>query len=302
MLIAENLVKTYGTASVVKNLSLTVREGEIVGFLGPNGAGKTTTVGMLYGLVIPDSGSVTIGGIDLGTEPRRARRLIGVVPQEDNLDPDFSTEENLVRFATYYGMSIAEGERRAKVLLEQVSLSEHGKKRIDELSGGMKRRLILARALIHQPKLIFLDEPTTGLDPDARQDFWRVVLKLRAEGTAILLTTHYMEEAERLCSRVFLIQDGEILDENSPVTLIQKYVGDRVCEVDGIAKERIEELAKELNLWARPYSSGYMLPLPLDTKDKILARLNELGATTVNERRGNLEDVFLGLTGRSLKA
>lgn len=301
MLQASNLTKSYNGKFVVDNVSLSVTPGEIVGLLGPNGAGKTTTVSMLYGLVIPDSGSVHLGGFDLYKQPVQARAVIGVVPQEDNLDPDFTTEENLTRFATYYGHSLAEGYKRGKELLEIVGLGEHSDKAIDELSGGMKRRLVLARALINKPQVIFLDEPTTGLDPDARQDFWRIVLELRSIGTAVLITTHYMEEAERLCGRVLLIQEGKILDEDSPSKLSEKYVGSEVIEVHGIAVPEIGKIGTNYGLSIRNYGGGQILVLPPENADQIVREIVQHEPTKLLRRKANLEDVFLTLTGQSLE-
>jgi lipooligosaccharide transport system ATP-binding protein len=298
--IAVDLHKSFAGVPVVKGISLELRPGEIVGFLGPNGAGKTTTVGMLYGIVIPDSGKVEIEGINLFQRPREARAYIGVVPQEDNLDPDINVEENLVRFATYFGLSIAEGRARAEELLALTGLGEHRKKRIDELSRGMRRRLVLARALLNRPKIVFLDEPTTGLDPDVRQEFWKLVLKLREQGTAVLLTTHYMEEAERLCSRVLLLQAGALLDEGSPGELVSRYVGKDLCEVIGLGERQIAELKERFDLWVRPYSVGHLVPLPEAGREEILMFLRSLSPESLTIRSGDLEDVFLGLTGSML--
>jgi lipooligosaccharide transport system ATP-binding protein len=223
LLIASNLCKQYYGEQVVRSLSLAINKGEIVGFLGPNGAGKTTTVGMLYGAVIPDAGEVLINGLNLLKQGSEARRMLGVVTQEDNLDPDFSVYENLLQFATYYGMNTSVAKERSLSLLESVRLKDDMNKNIDELSGGMKRKLVFARALLHDPLVVFLDEPTTGLDPEVRAEFWRIILELKNQGRGILLTTHYMEEAEKLCDRVILIRKGEIFDEGSPSFLLEKY-------------------------------------------------------------------------------
>lgn len=298
--VATELTKSYAGVPVVRGISLQVRPGEIVGFLGPNAAGKTTTVGMLYGIVIPDSGKVEIEGIDLFADPRGARRHIGVVPQEDNLDPDINTEENLVRFATYHGFSIAHGKVRADELLALTGLEQHRKKRTAELSGGMRRRLVLARALINHPKVVFLDEPTTGLDPDVRQEFWKLVIRLKEQGTAVLLTTHYMEEAERLCSRVLLLQEGRLLDQGTPEELILRYVGRDVCEVEGLPERQVVELQERFNLRVRPYSIGHLVPLPEGEREEILSFIRSFSPESLSLRSGDLEDVFLGLTGSRL--
>jgi len=300
-----NLQKSYKGERVVDSLSFSISPGEILGLLGPNGAGKSTTVKMLYGLVTPDSGEILINGMTVGDFPRAVRGLVGVVPQEDNLDPDFSAEENLVRFATYYGFNISEARRRATELLKLVKLEEHAGKNIEELSGGMKRKLVLARALINKPKAIFLDEPTTGLDPDARQEFWKLVQLLKAEGTAILLTTHYMEEAERLCDRVVLMQGGKAIETSTPKELILKHAGSEVFEVSLAERDSLRLLASHYNTWIRYYGLGSVLGIPFVGKEQALSGemfrdIEKLSPEKILRRPANLEDVFLSLTGESL--
>lgn len=305
MIQVNDLRKSYRGEFVVDSLSFSIAPGEILGLLGPNGAGKSTTVKMLYGLVSPDSGEIQINGMTVGTFPRAVRALIGVVPQEDNLDPDFSTRENLIRFATYYGFTILEANVRADELLRLVRLEEHAEKNVEQLSGGMKRKLVLARSLINKPKALFLDEPTTGLDPDARQEFWKLVQMLKSEGTAILLTTHYMEEAERLCDRVVLIQGGKSIETSTPKDLISKYIGAEVFEVSLVERESLNLISKKYNTWIRDYGLGSVLGVPSREHEQglsgeMFSDIEKLAPEKILRRPANLEDVFLSLTGEKL--
>ncbi len=244
-LVVKDLIKHYkGRQKVeaVNGVSFTVNPGQCFGLLGPNGAGKSTTINCLIGFFPPTSGSVQVMGFDVHHEPKKARQLLGVCPQEDTLDTDFTVRDQLIRHATFFRMPAADAKRRADELLERFGLSGKGKELVERLSGGMRRRLQVARALISSPKVLVLDEPTTGLDPDARRTLWDILEEYRAKGLAILLTTHYMEEAERLCDRIALIKDGKILDENSPRALIDRHV----------AKEWVEEEIRPGVKWKRP--------------------------------------------------
>lgn len=244
-LVVKDLFKHYkGREKVeaVNGVSFTVSPGQCFGLLGPNGAGKSTTINCIIGYLPPTSGSIQILGYDVHTEPKKARQLLGVCPQEDTLDTDFTVRDQLVRHATFFRMAWSDAEKRADVLLERFQLDNKAKENVESLSGGMRRRLQVARALISSPKVLVLDEPTTGLDPDARRTLWDIMEEERAQGLAILLTTHYMEEAERLCDRIALIHGGKILDENSPRDLIDKHV----------AKEWIEEEIRPGVKWKRP--------------------------------------------------
>jgi lipooligosaccharide transport system ATP-binding protein len=232
-----DLWKSYGDHTVVQGVNFTLNPGEILGLLGPNGAGKTTTVGMLYGAVIPSRGFVQLGENQIQAQGRQARSSMGIVTQEDNLDPDFTVFENLTFFAHHYRITGKAARKRAGELLAQVGLQDYANNRVDELSGGMKRRLVLARSLINYPQVVFLDEPTTGLDPDARQDFWRLVSELKQNGCGVLLTTHYMDEAQRLCDRLILLQHGKMIDQGSPDELIERTVGREVAEIEGILNQ-----------------------------------------------------------------
>ena len=295
---ARDLSKYYGKRSVVEGVSFEIHPGEILGFLGANGAGKSTTVGMLYGSVIPTRGFVQIGDYQVQKDGRKARELMGIVTQEDNLDPDFTVIDNLINFAHHYRITGHPARLRAGELLDRVGLTEYAKSRIDELSGGLKRRLVLARALINQPAIVFLDEPTTGLDPHARQDFWRLVGDLKASGCGVLLTTHYMDEAQRLCDRLLLLQQGRAIDEGNPTEIIARTVGSQVVEVSGISIPDLERLTAESDTWYLPFGSNYLIAVPQHHNDLFFKNLATLEPTTLDRRRANLEDVFLKLTGK----
>jgi len=296
-----DLWKTYGSRQVVQGINFTLNPGEILGLLGPNGAGKTTTVGMLYGAVVPSRGFVQLGQNQVLVSGRQARASMGIVTQEDNLDPDFTVFENLVHFAHHYRIIGKAARNLAGELLAQVGLQDYASNRIDELSGGMKRRLVLARAMINNPQVVFLDEPTTGLDPDARQDFWRIVTQLKQRGCGVLLTTHYMDEAQRLCDRLILLQDGKMIDQGTPDELIERTVGREVAEIEGIDEQTLQQLAYRSGTWYRPFGSSYLIGLPVDNPQLLWEQLNATAPQRLTRRRTNLEDVFLRLTGASLE-
>lgn len=299
-LVAHDLWKMYGDRTVVQSVSFRIDPGEIFGLLGSNGAGKTTTVGMLYGSVVPNRGFVQLGSYQVQAQGRQARSLMGIVTQEDNLDPDFTVIENLIYFAHHYRVIGKAARNRAGELLAQVGLQDYAKHRIDELSGGMKRRLVLARGLINHPRIVFLDEPTTGLDPDARQDFWRLVSDLKQNGCGVLLTTHYMDEAQRLCDRLLLLEQGKVIDEGTPEELIERTAGREVVEIEGVTEEILQQLATQYQTWYRPFGSSYLIGLCADHPQLLWEELNTLSCSRLSRRRANLEDVFLQLTGASL--
>lgn len=299
-LMAYDLWKEYGDRTVVENVRFTLNPGEILGVLGPNGAGKTTTVGMLSGTVIPTRGFVQLGRYQIQTQGREARYYMGIVTQEDNLDPDFTVFENLLYFAHHYRITGRAARLLAHELLVQVGLQDYAKNQVDELSGGMKRRLVLARALINTPQVVFLDEPTTGLDPDARQDFWKLVTQLKQRGAGVLLTTHYMDEAQRLCDRLLLMQQGKIVDEGTPDELIERTVGREVVEIEGIDEQVLNQLATDYNTWFRPFGNSYLLAFPSELPQNFWEKLTTYQPTRLTRRQANLEDVFLRLTGTSL--
>ncbi|MBE9181240.1 ABC transporter ATP-binding protein [Oculatella sp. LEGE 06141] len=299
-LVAYDLWKQYGDRTVVQGVSFTLNPGEVVGLLGPNGAGKTTTVGMLYGAVLPTRGFVKLGAVQVQSDGRQARAQMGIVTQEDNLDPDFSVLENLLHFAHHYRIRGNAARQRAGELLAQVSLENYAAHQIDELSGGLKRRLVLARALINRPQVVFLDEPTTGLDPDARQEFWKLVTNLKQHGCGVLLTTHYMDEAQRLCDRLLLLQQGQVIDQGTPAELIERTVGQEVAEVEGISEATLQAIANQAHSWCRSFGSGYLLALPATNHQSVWEQLTAAQPDRLTRRRANLEDVFLRLTGSSL--
>lgn len=299
-LVVYDLYKQYGETPVVQNVSFTLHAGEVLGLLGPNGAGKTTIVGMLYGGVAPNRGFVQLGSTQVQSNGPTARAKMGIVTQEDNLDPDFSVFENLLHFAHHYRLVGKAARRRIGELLAQVNLEDHAQKRIDELSGGMKRRLVLARALINHPDVVFLDEPTTGLDPDARQEFWKLVIDLKQQGSGVLLTTHYMDEAQRLCDRLLLLQQGQVIDQGTPTELIERTIGKEVVEIEGVDEAQLLALANQFNVWCRPFGSGYLLTLP-NLHSGLWDALVATQPDRLTRRHANLEDVFLRLTGKVLE-
>lgn len=300
-LTAHDLWKSYGNHTVVQGVSFTLNPGEILGLLGANGAGKTTTVGMLYGTVVPSRGFVQLGQYEIQTQGREARAAMGIVTQQDNLDPDFTVFENLIVFAHHYRIVGKAARKRAGELLAQVGLEDYAQNRVNELSGGMQRRLVLARALINNPRVIFLDEPTTGLDPDARQDFWRLLSQLKQNNCGVLLTTHYMDEAQRLCDRLILLQQGKMIDQGTPTELIERTVGQEVVEIEGIPEPTLQQLVEQAGTWYRPFGSSYLIGLPVNAPLELWEQLTTLASERLTRRRANLEDVFLRLTDNSTK-
>lgn len=300
MLQANELWKNYNGKDVVRGVSCRVDRGEILGFLGPNGAGKTTTVSMLYGGVLPTRGMIRFNDLEIPRQARLARGSIGIVTQDDNLDPDFDVVSNLIVFARYYGFSGREAAHRTDELIEQVGLQEHRKHRPDELSGGLQRRLVLARALINRPELVFLDEPTTGLDPDSRQGFWKLVSELKQQGCGVVLTTHYMDEAQRLSDRLLLMQRGVIVDEGTPGELIFRTLGAEVIEVAGVPESLLQEMVARSGAWMRPFGDGWLMNVIPEFRTETLANLEAAKPSLFTLRAANLEDVFLRLTGDAL--
>src|ERR687897_2492515 len=230
-LVARELKKSYDGFEAVKGVDFEVYRGECYGFLGPNGAGKTTTMKMIYGAVIPSGGELEVASLDVRRCEREIKRRIGVVPQENNLDDDLKVEENLLVYGRYYDLPRKVALQRAEELLDFVELTEKSESQVDQLSGGMKRRLLIARALINDPEIVVLDEPTTGLDPQARHLVWDRLRALAAEGKTLVLTTHYMEEAARLCDRLVIMEGGRIIAGGTPKELIEEHVSPQVVEV-----------------------------------------------------------------------
>lgn len=296
---ARGLLKCYDGQTVVDHLDLDVRTGECFGLLGPNGAGKTTTLRMLLGLTPPDGGSLTVLGEPIPARAREARMRLGVVPQFDTLDPDFTVRENLNTYASYFGIRLGQGSSRVDELLAFANLEQRQNAAIHALSGGMRRRLMLARALINRPELVILDEPTTGLDPQARHHIWQCLRSLQQQGTTLILTTHYMEEAERLCDRLAIIDRGRIIAQDSPRALIREHIEAHVLEVDGAPAMRwLEEQVRPEVL--RVHRVGDMARLYCSESIEIIRMLEERGLAYIH-RPANLEDVFLKLTGHQLR-
>ncbi|MCM2326891.1 MAG: ATP-binding cassette domain-containing protein [Lysobacter sp.] len=297
---AKGVRKSYGGREVVAGIDLALAKGECYGLLGPNGAGKTTTLRMLLGLTAPDAGTISLLGHPVPQAAREGRIRVGVVPQMDNLDPDFTVSENLLVYGRYFGMPEAEIRARLPKLLEFAALETRGASPIQSLSGGMKRRLVLARALVNDPDLIFLDEPTTGLDPQARHLMWERLRLLLRQGKTILLTTHFMDEAERLCDRLAIIDHGRMLAEGTPRALIAEHIEPEVVEVYG---EGVEEWfgaqAKQLATRAELHGETAFCY----TKDAApaVASLKDHASLRFLHRRANLEDLFLKLTGREMR-
>ncbi len=291
--------KQYGNTVVVDDLSLQVQRGQCFGLLGPNGAGKTTTLRLLLGLTTPASGELTLCGEPVPARAPQARMRVGVVPQFDNLDPDFTVVENLRIFGRYFGLPAAEIERRVPMLLDFARLENRADAHVRDLSGGMRRRLTVARALINDPDLLVMDEPTTGLDPQARHLIWDRLKSLLAAGKTILLTTHFMEEAERLCNYLCVIDGGRKIAEGKPHELIDRQIGCDVVEVYG---EELDALRERLApLAERTEKSGETLFCYVREPEPLLAALHGNGGVRYLHRPANLEDVFLKLTGREMR-
>jgi lipooligosaccharide transport system ATP-binding protein len=292
------LRKFYDDHAVVDGINLTVPHGEFFGLLGPNGAGKTTTLRMLLGLTPIDAGTVNVLGRPMPACKREISSRLGVVPQFDTLDPDFTVEENLLTYASYFGLNRAALGHRVDALLEQANLENRRRSRISALSGGMKRRLTLARSLINEPELVILDEPTTGLDPQARHHLWRQLRALRERGVTLVLTTHYMEEAEELCDRVAIIDAGRIIACASPAALIAAHVEPWVISLNAASARRF--IADPATLPARMLEIADTWLIYTDDPGAVRAELEAAGLQHAT-RASNLEDVFLKLTGHDLR-
>ena len=301
-LAASGLRKSYAGAEVVAGLSFRVERGRCFGLLGPNGAGKTTTLRLCLGLTAPESGDINLNGCVIPTEAQRARTKVGVVPQFDNLDPDFTASENLLVFGRYFGLADSEVRGRIPELLAFAGLAGKADARIATLSGGMKRRLTLARALVNDPDIVFLDEPTTGLDPQARHLIWERLKQLKASGKTLILTTHFMDEAERLCDTLIIIDHGRKIAEGTPRALIAEHIEPQVVEVyDETGGELTAFVAAHCALAERIETSGETAFFYCRDAQALLARLAEAPGLRYVHRASNLEDVFIKLTGRELR-
>jgi lipooligosaccharide transport system ATP-binding protein len=301
-LVARGLKKSYANFEAVKGVDFEVYRGECFGFLGPNGAGKTTTMKMIYGAAVPTGGELRVAGLDVRRHEREVKRRIGVVPQENNLDEDLKVKENLLVYGRYFDLPRKLVRQRAEELLEFVQLSERVGAKVEHLSGGMKRRLLIARALINDPDLVVLDEPTTGLDPQARHLVWDKLRELTSKGKTLILTTHYMDEAAQLCDRVCIMEGGRFIAEGAPRSLIEKHVSPEVLELraEPDALETLVPLVGGVSDGTDRL--GGALLVHTSDSDAVTRRIKESGVAVENtlHRRASLEDVFLKLTGRSL--
>jgi lipooligosaccharide transport system ATP-binding protein len=297
---ARNLVKRYGDTEVVRDLSFSIAPGECLGVIGPNGAGKTTTIRMCLGLTTPDSGSIHALGLQMPRDALAIKQQLGVVTQLDTLDPDFSCSENLLVYGRYFGMKDKQIKERIPALLEFASLTSKANAKPGELSGGMKRRLSLARALVNNPKLLLLDEPTTGLDPQARHLMWERLQLLLQQGKSILLTTHFMDEAERLCSRLLVLDHGKKIAEGTPRDLIAQHLEPDVVEVYGQGALGLVE-SPLAALAARVEVSGETVFFYTQNAHDLIEALSAHPQLRTLHRPANLEDLFLKLTGRQIR-
>ena len=296
---AENLKKSFNGELVVKGIDLQVPFGGCFGLLGPNGAGKTTTLRMILGQSPLTDGSLEVLGREVPKQARRVRTDVGVVPQLDNLDPDFTVAENLKVYAGYFNLKGPALKKRIGELLEFVELSEKADTRINQLSGGMKRRLSIARALVNEPRLLVLDEPTTGLDPQVRHLIWARLRELKNSGTTLLLTTHFMEEAERLCDDIVIMDHGVILSQGHPKQLIKKHVEPEVVEIHGKV-DTLPGIMTHMD-FHRAEIVGETIYYFTDNPHEIISRVENKPDVHYLHRPANLEDVFLRLTGRELR-
>jgi lipooligosaccharide transport system ATP-binding protein len=300
ILSVQHLFKHYGEAAVVRDMSFDIAPGECLGVIGPNGAGKTTTIRMCLGLTTPDSGTVNAFNLEMPRDALAIKAQLGVVSQFDTLDPDFTCAENLLVYGRYFGMKDAQIKERVPKLLEFASLTSKANAKPGELSGGMKRRLSLARALVNNPRLLLLDEPTTGLDPQARHLMWERLQLLLTEGKSILLTTHFMDEAERLCHRLLVIDHGQKIAEGAPRDLIAQHLEPDVVEVFGNGALALVDSPLK-SLAARVEVSGETVFFYTAQAKPLLQALEAYPQLRTLHRPTNLEDLFLKLTGRQIR-
>jgi len=302
LIVARNLVKKFGDFTAVDGVNFEVQPGEAFGLLGPNGAGKSTTMRMVASVSQRTSGELSILGLDPTTDGPKIRAHLGVVPQQDNLDQEIKVRENLIVYGRYFGLSHSFLTKKADELLAFAQLTDKAKSKVDSLSGGMKRRLTIARALVNEPDILLLDEPTTGLDPQARHILWDRLFRLKEEGVTLVLTTHYMDEAEQLCDRLVVMDKGKIMAEGTPADLITRYSSREVVEVR-FGSNRNAQVAPELEgLGERLEVLPDRILIYAADGEAVLEQIVSRGLKPVTSlvRRSSLEDVFLRLTGRSL--
>ncbi|GAB4248985.1 MAG: ABC transporter ATP-binding protein [Thermoleophilia bacterium] len=296
---ARGLVKRYGDLPAVNGVDFAVMPRDFLGFLGPNGAGKTTLMKMIYCLVEPSEGTLRVFDTEVREDPRRIKARLGVVPQENNLDPDLSVWDNLMIYCRYFGLKGPAVEKRARESLEFMELWDKRGTVITHLSGGMKRRLVIARALLNEPEVVILDEPTTGLDPQVRHLIWDRLLELRDQGLTFLLTTHYMEEAESLCDRLLIMDHGRIIARGRPLDLVREHVGEFVLEL--VAGPDVEaRIARAHPAFGRQ-RSGQRLYLYAAAGEDLAPLVAEYSGRDTRLRPASVEDVFLKLTGREIR-
>ncbi|HUO41995.1 MAG TPA: ABC transporter ATP-binding protein [Methylomirabilota bacterium] len=299
---ARELKKSFGATEAVRGIDFDVKTSECFGFLGPNGAGKTTTMRMI-GCVSPlNSGSLKVFGLDTRTSGRQIKQRLGVVPQEANLDEELPVEENLTVYARFFNIPSSVARDRSKELLAFMELTEKRSARVSELSGGMRRRLLISRAMMNNPDLMILDEPTTGLDPQARHLVWDKLFELKKRGVTQIVTTHYMDEAEQLCDRLAIMDQGRIVENDTAQNLVQKHIGKEVLEIRLSEKEKPQILTLDTELIKGHDSYRDLLILYSDDAEQLLELIKKAGTNTdyTIVRRSGLEDVFLKLTGRRL--
>ncbi|HHW83172.1 MAG TPA: ABC transporter ATP-binding protein [Actinomycetales bacterium] len=299
---AENLSKHYGEVKAVDGISFEVQPGESFGLLGPNGAGKSTTMRMIGGTLMRTGGTLTVAGLDPEKNGPEVRANLGVVPQQDNLDEELRVKENIVIYGRYFGLPYHWLRPKADELLAFAQLQEKAKAKVSELSGGMKRRLTIARGLVNEPKVLLLDEPTTGLDPQARHILWDRLFRLKEEGVTLIVTTHFMDEAEQLCDRLIVIDKGRIMAEGSPAALIRQYSTREVLELRFGASGNASAVAALDGVGDRQEVLPDRILIYADSGEAALEEVTSRGLSprTSLVRRSSLEDVFLRLTGRSL--
>ena len=299
---ATNLRKTYGDFTAVNDIAFSVTRGEAFGLLGPNGAGKSTTMRMIASTLQRTSGDLQILGMDPNTQGPEIRSHLGVVPQQDNLDVELKVHENLYVYGRYFGLSRKYLSSRIEELIEFAQLTEKRNEKVDNLSGGMKRRLTIARALINEPEILLLDEPTTGLDPQARHVLWDRLFRLKEQGVTLIVTTHYMDEAEQLCDRLVVMDQGSIMAEGAPADLIKQYSSREVLELRFGSDRNATAAAELANIGERMEVLPDRILFYTEDGEKDLERVVHAGFNPVSSlvRRSSLEDVFLRLTGRSL--
>lgn len=299
---AKALVKRFGEFEAVRGIDVEVRRGEAFGFLGPNGAGKSSTMRMIACVSPRTDGDLRVLGLDPEAAGPRIRARLGVVPQQDNLDVELTVRENLLIYGRYFGLSRAAARQKAAELLEFAQLSDRADDKVDPLSGGMKRRLTIARSLVNDPELLLLDEPTTGLDPQARHLLWDRLFRLKAQGTTLIVTTHYMDEAEQLCDRLVVMDHGRIAAEGSPADLIRRYSTREVLELRFAPGAQVAAAQQVADLAERVEVLPDRVLLYSDDGEEALEHAHSRGVRPLSSlvRRSSLEDVFLRLTGRTL--